>query len=111
MTIGLVLALLAISLACCITAYRITAIERGWSFGSIYATDRPTFIAMACIVLALVRIVFGAVNDHFGWWTLLLALPAWFVGSPVIINSLKEKTGPVALIGAPIAVIAASFVQ
>ena len=110
-TIGLVLALLGISLAFCITAYRTTAIERGWPFGSLYNTEKPVFIALACIVMAFIRIGYGAASDHFGWWTLLLALPAWFIGTPVIINTLKESTGPVALIGAPVAVIAASFVR
>jgi hypothetical protein len=109
MTNGLFLALLAISFACCIAAYRITASERGWPMGSIYFTDKPIFISQSCIVLSILRIIFGAAHHHFGWWTMLLIPLAWIPCSPLLINLLKEKTGPIALIGAPIAVIASDF--
>jgi hypothetical protein len=111
MTIGLALALLSTVFACCLLAYRITATERGWPMGSVYLSEVPIFLALMCIVVAMVRVIFGAANGHFSWWMLLLILPAWFIGAPVALNLLKEKTGPAALIGAPLTAIAALFVR
>jgi hypothetical protein len=111
MSSGLLLTLLGISLSCCITAYREAATHKGWPYGGIYTTGTPLFIALCCIAVALGRLIFGAINGQFGWWTLILFLPAWFIGGPFILLSLKKWTGPVALIGAPLAAFAALFVH
>ena len=109
MTIGLTLALVTISLAFCVFAYYQTAIKRGWPFGAIYASDKANVVAVVCLASATAKISVGIAVGHYGWWALLLAVLAWVIGTPVFFHVLKQKTGPVALIGAPIAATALIF--
>lgn len=109
MTIGLGLALVAISFAFCIYAYYPTAIKRGWPFGAIYASEKANVVALVCLTSGVVKIGIYVAIGRYSSWAVLFALLAWVIGTPVIIHVLKQKTGPVALIGAPIAAIALIF--
>ena len=109
MTIGLALALIAICLAFCMLAYYQTAIERNWPFGAIYTSDKANLVALVCLTSGVVKIGIYVAIGRYSSWALLLAVLAWVIGTPVIFHVLKQKTGPVALIGAPIAATALIF--
>lgn len=110
MTIGVILALLAIGLACALMPYGKVAMERGWPCGAIHATDKPVMIGLTFIAVALGRLIYAMVHQGVGWWVLLLIIVSWFVVSPFVINTFKVWTTPVAILGAPLLLVASFFV-
>jgi hypothetical protein len=111
MTMGVVLALLAIGLACALMPYGRVAMERGWPCGTIHSTDMPVFIGLSFIALALGRLIYAFVHQGVSWWVLSLVAVSWFIVSPFVVNTFKGYTTQVAIIGAPLLLAASLFVR
>lgn len=110
MTIGVVLALLAIGLACALMPYGKVAIERGWPCGAIHSTDKPVFIGLSFIAVALGRLIYAIVHQGTSWWVLSLIIVSWFAVSPFVIDIFKVWTTTVVIIGAPLLLVVSFFV-
>ena len=111
MTIGLTLALATIILAACTISYGSYAQQNGLPRGSWFYSEKPVFIGLVYLVIAVTRIVFGAMNEHFSWWWLLGAVAAFFVGPVIVLSELKEKTQIVGLFGTPLLLAAAFLIK
>lgn len=111
MTIGLALSLLAIVLAACTISYGSYAVQNGLNRGVVFYTEKPVFIGLAYLVLAVTRIVYGAMHDHFSWWWLAGAVVAFFIGPVIVLSELKEKTQIAGMFVTPLLIGAAFFVK
>jgi len=110
MTIGVMLALLAIGFGCAIIPYGRVAMERGWPCGTIHSTDKPVLIGLSFIALGVGRLVYACVQQGVGWWVVLLVIVSWFVISPIVINTFKVWTTFAVIIGAPLLLVASLLV-
>jgi hypothetical protein len=110
MVLRIVLVLAAIALASSLMPYGRVAAERGWPCGVIHSTDKPVLIGLSIIAASIGVIVANIVHQDASWWIIALVPAVWFFLPPIVLNVLKSWTTLVAIVGAPVLLLASLFV-
>lgn len=110
MTIGSGLLFAALAFACALPSFSFAAEQKGWRQGEVFAERKvPTLVGLACLALAVGKVIAATVFGHSSFWLLLWAALAYMVGGPLVLGMLGRLSGVASLILAPVLSVLSLF--